>query len=336
MSTGRRAYVTYFDQRYLAFALVMLRSLVRHDPEAEIYPLCLDEPAFRLVAGLGEKRIVPVSAQALYDFEPALAACADRRRLAFYSTHKPVLPLYVLSLRPDLSAIAHVDADTFFFSSPAPLFGEIGGASIAVSPHRFSKQLDSIARFANLEKFGVYNAGFIFWKNDALGLRCLNDYRADCLKWCGPTVEPDGRFMNQGYLTTWPQRYPEVRVIQHPGVNLSWWNMAGHRLTDGKVPLVDGAPLIFYHFSNLVLDGAGVWRTHREFGDNLQIGIERIYAPYLEDVERTDRWLRTRAPNLLPKEAAWQATDLAAVRAGPWPRSVRGWLARAKWHLGPQ
>src|SRR5688572_33166541 len=120
MSAERRAYVTYFDQRYLASAMVMLRTLVHHDPEGEIFALCLDEPAFQLVAALGEKRIVPVSAQSLYDFEPALAACRDRPRLAFYATHKPVLPLYVLSRRPDLSAIAHVDADTYFFSSPAP------------------------------------------------------------------------------------------------------------------------------------------------------------------------------------------------------------------------
>jgi len=192
MSAGPRAYVTYFDQRYLAFAVVMLRSLRRHDPQAEIFALCFDQTSYDIIAALGERNIVAVSAEAICDFEPRLKACTDRTRAAFYATHKPVLPLYVLNQRPDLVAIAHIDADSFFFSSPAPLFAEIGNAPIALSPHRFSKPYD------DLKHFGEFNAGLIFWRNDALGLRCLTDYCADCLRWCAPIVEPDGRFMNQG------------------------------------------------------------------------------------------------------------------------------------------
>ena len=308
MSVGPRAYVTYFDQRYLTFAIIMLRSLRRHDPQAEIFALCFDQTAYEIIAELGETNIVIVSSRMIRDFEPGLAAHTDRTRKAFYATHKAVLPLYVLSQRPDLAAIAHIDADTCFFSSPAPLFKEIGSASIAISPHGFSKQ------YEDRKKFGRFNAGFIYWRNDADGLRCLADYRVDCFQWCEPQVEPDGRFMNQGYLTQWPQRYPGTHVIRHPGVNLSWWNIAGHSLTKGDdIVFVDGEPLIFYHFSSLFLDFFGAWNTFREFGDNLKLGLEAIYGPYLEEVARTDRWLRKRMPNLMPIERVSNVPGTAPV-----------------------
>jgi hypothetical protein len=215
---------------------------------------------------------VPLSSDDLQAFEPRLEGCRARSRSAFYATHKPVLPLLALSRRPDLVAVAHVDADCYFFTSTAPLFDEIGPASIAVSPHDFSPV------FEHLIVCGRFNAGFIYWRHDAVGLRCLQDYREDCLAWCESCVGPDGRFMNQGYLTRWPERYPGVHVIRHPGVNLAYWNIAGRRLGGIWRVKVNGQPLIFYHFSGLFLDEAGIWRTaRREFGANLSMALDRIY-----------------------------------------------------------
>ncbi len=293
MTIGPRAYVTYFDQRYLAFAIVMLRSLRSHDPNSEIFALCFDQAAREIVAELGDENIITLSAQEIYDLEPKLIEYADRERKAFYATHKAVLPLYVLNLRPNLVAVAHIDADTRFFASPESLFTEIGDASIAISPHRFSRH------YENLEKYGRFNAGFIYWRNDPIGLRCLADYRADCFQWCKEVAEPDGRFMNQGYLTAWPQRYPGTHIIQHAGANLAWWNIAGHSLTLGDRVLVDAAPLIFYHFSSLFLDESGVWSTYNAFGDNLQLGLDVIYRPYLEEIETISQSLKKRRPDLI-------------------------------------
>jgi len=331
MSVEPRAYVTYFDQRYLARAVVMLRSLRRHDAQAEIFTLCFDQIAYEVTQGLGDLNIAVLSPDAINEFEPGLAECKDRARWAFYATHKPVLPLYVLARRPHLASIAHIDSDAYFFSTPAPLFDEIGAASIAISPHRFIK------RFEHQKVFGLFNAGFIHWRNDALGLRSLADYRADCLRWCEPRFESDGRFMNQGYLTLWPQRYPGVHVITHPGVNLASWNVAGHSLArDRDLVTVDGVPLVFYHFTNLMLDSLGIWRTvNREFEDNLKLVLEAIYRPYLEEVEQNDRWLRRRGLKPLPLEKPWKIGDAAPVRRGPWPRSPRDWFRRARWLIDP-
>jgi hypothetical protein len=296
MSIEPRAYTTYFDQRYLAFARVALRSIRKHDPQACIFVLCFDQVAFDFVTGFGDRSIIAVSSDMIREFEPRLAGFRKAPLLSFYSRHKPVLPLYALSRRPDLVSVAAIDADVFFYSSPQPLYDEIGGASIALSPHRFADA------WKRSEEFGIYNAGFIYWRNDAEGRRCLNEYRADCFNWCEPYPQPDGRFMNQGYLTFWPGRYSNVHVIRHPGVNLSWWNVATHSLQGGPIVSVDGQPLIFYHFSYLYLDPLGVWRTLREFGDNDEIAINALYLPYLNEIEKADRELRSRIPGLAPIE----------------------------------
>jgi hypothetical protein len=300
MSAGPRAYATYFDERYLALAIVMLRSLRRYDPGALVFVLGFDAPSRAAVGALDDPGIVTLSPDDLVAFEPRLRDCAGRARGAFYATHKPVLPLLALARRPDIRAIVHVDADCCFFASPAPLFDEIGDASVALSPHDFSPVFEELA------VCGRFNAGFIYWRHDETGVRCLHDYREDCLAWCEPRVEPDGRFMNQGYLVRWPDRYPGVHVIGHPGVNLAYWNIARRSLYGVWRVMVDGVPLVCYHFSGLFLDEAGVWRNaRREFGANLEFAVARIYAPFLKDVDRADRWLRQINPELGPIDTGW-------------------------------
>jgi len=298
MSLPVRAYTTYFDQRYLARALVMLRSLRHHDPAATIFPLCFDRVSVDMVAALGDSGIVPVEPKILAAVEPRLAGCASRGRWEFYATHKAILPLHVQAQHPAIQAIAHIDADTCFFSSPAPLFAALDQASIGLSPHRFSPA------FAPAALYGQFNAGFIYWRRDATGLRCLEEYREDCLAWCFNRTEPDGRYMNQGYLTAWPERYQNVHILRHPGANLAYWNIAGHSLAPGVPPTVDGAPLIFYHFSNIHRDAAGNWRSpYADFGLNQGVAIGQIYAPYLAAVDEAETRLRSLVPWLAAPDA---------------------------------
>ena len=83
------------------------------------------------------------------------------------------------------------------------MFDEIGAASIGLSPHRFSESLQHLIRYAE------YNAGCVYLRNDETGRRCLADWRDDCFEWCAEQAQEDGRFMNQGYLNRWPERYGE-------------------------------------------------------------------------------------------------------------------------------
>jgi hypothetical protein len=99
--------------------------------------------------------------------------------------------------------------------------------------------------------------------------------------------------MNQGYLNQWPERYPGVHVMRHPGANLAPWNVDGHLLTnDGGSILVDGWPLLFYHFHGLCRDTEGQWYSYfPHLGRQFDLARERIYLPYLEAVDIESRRL---------------------------------------------
>lgn len=281
-----RTYCTYFDSFFLAQGLVMLRSLRKYEPRADIYVLALDDTCVEVLRdicgrGLRDESIRVLTLGTLHAVTPELAPlAAERSKWAFYATHKPALAAFVLGAAVEASIVTFIDADTWFFNDPEPMFEELGNAAIGLTPHRFHEQT------AYLTRCGLYNAGCICWRVCETARECVADWQADCLSWCGEEAQPDGRFMNQGYLTRWPERYPGVRVIGHPGINLAPWNVETHILTSEPCGIrVDGQPLIFYHYSNLRRDEEGNWYSYRLLGSQFDFAQRHIYSPYLAAVE---------------------------------------------------
>jgi hypothetical protein len=279
-------FCTSFDSAYLARGLVMLRSLWRHAPAAKVLVLALDGPCEdvlrdRIPTAECAGRLSIVTPAMLMKAQPVLAQARDgRSQWAFYATLKPALALFAFESHPPPSSVFFIDADTWFFDTPALLLDEIGTASIAVSPHRFH------AATMHLAMYGLYNAGCIYWRSDDTARRAVAAWRNDCLASCSEVAGADGRFMNQGYLNLWPARYPGVHVISHPGCNLAPWNIDGHQLAGEASLTVDGSPLVFYHFHGLVRDAAGTWGSHfPHLSRQPELARRAIYQPYIAAVE---------------------------------------------------
>jgi hypothetical protein len=297
-----KSFLTYFDINYAAYGLAMLESLLQWGDPIRITVLCLDDDVAKVIVSEFGNRVRIVSMEELATHEPALRRVKDSREpWEFYATHKPILIDWALRQTEPGSLIAFTDADTFYYSDPSPLFDEASSASIALSPHRFN------AGTQHLAIYGLYNAGFGLWRNNASGRKCLQDWAHDCLEWCHARVDEKGRFMNQGYLNQWPTRYEGVHILTHPGANLAPWNVATHTLTKTAAGvLVDAQPLIFYHFSSLFRKPAGGWRSYDQGeGMKQQTLHQSIYAPYLKAVEDMSRRLIAR----------YGVTGIGSVRA---------------------
>src|SRR5205823_10040223 len=93
--------------------------------------------------------------------------------------------------------------------------------------------------------------GLMAFRNDSFGRECLEWWRERCLEWCYDRLEGD-RFADQKYLDDWPTRFERVVVLQHKGAGVAPWNAMNYQicLQNGRV-IVDGQPLIFYHFHGL-------------------------------------------------------------------------------------
>lgn len=245
-------YVTYFDKNYLAKGLALITSLLQQDPGAHIRVVCLDDETFTLLLRLGLSGVEPLPLAVFEKYDPELVARRTGRTTAeSYWTLTPTLILRCLELLPENSVVTYVDADMFFFSSPAPLFLELGKGSVLIHKHNFS------ATSRHLEAYGLYNVGLMMFRNSAEGRRILHWWRGKCLEWCKDIIEddPDGgtRYGDQKYLECFEKLSAEVRICAHPGAGVAPWNHTSFRLTrSGDIPHVNGQPTIFYHYHSFV------------------------------------------------------------------------------------
>ena len=251
-------YCTYFDRGFLIQGLALWRSLAAHDRDAVLWVLALDDfttEALREVGGTW-LRVVPLAE--LEAGDAALAAAkANRTRLEYFFTLSPCWPRWLLAKRPEIDRVTYLDADLFFFGSPAPVFEEMdhANASVLVTEHRFP------AALRHYEQHGKFNVGLLSFRNDDAGRACLDDWRARCLAWCHDRLE-DGKYADQKYLDAWPALLGSaLLVLAHAGVNFAPWNWARHRyaISDHGCEEVDGRPLVCFHFARFAPLGGGRW-----------------------------------------------------------------------------
>ncbi len=274
-------FCTYFDANYLLRGVALHRSLSRTAGEFRMYVLCLDAEAFQTLERMKLQGVVPVALEELEQADPELHATkASRSRVEYYFTCTAAFLAYLLRRFPDIDRLVYLDADLYFYSSPAPLFQESADASVAIIEHRFP------AHLRHLEVFGHFNVGLLVFANDPVGRECIAWWRARCIEWCHDRLE-DGKFADQKYLDDWPTRFPRVHVLRHRGANVAPWNLAGHAIAEGEDgPTVDGEPLIFYHFHKMKRLAGGLFEAGVSDRRASLAGVVRrsIYAPYLREL----------------------------------------------------
>jgi len=214
---------------------------------------------------------------------PALTkARFNRSLIEYYFTCTPSLVRFVLSRVAEQDVVTYVDSDLYFFSKPEPLFTELGSNSVSIIPHRFPKRLQY------LERYGLYNVGWMSFRNDARGNAVACWWQDRCNEWCYDVLDGD-RFADQKYLDHIATDFKGVVVISHPGANLAPWNLAAHRLSVSvaRLKVDDVWPLIFFHFHGLRQAGERVYipghfRYRAPFG---RLVRKRLYKPYIQNLE---------------------------------------------------
>lgn len=321
-------YCTYFDHRYLAKGLAMIRSLRRHEPDARVWVLCLSGRAEQILRSLAEPGVTIV---ALVDFEAgddALAAAKNdgRKTVEYYFTITPSLVRYVFDRAPQAEMVTYLDGDLWFFASPEPIYREMGAASVLITPHRFAQSQ------RHLKRHGIYNVGWLTFRNDAAGSACLDWWRDRNNEWCFDWVdEVHGRYCDQRYLDYFAQKFSGVHVLENRGGNLAPWNVGSSTITkrNGKV-FADSDAVIFFHFHGLKHLAPRQFLTiHRNYRAPLNdIMRHDLYQPYLKELVAIEDEIKAR----------YGATDDIAVRdqhggkSTPWQRfKTAAKIWRAVW-----
>ncbi len=283
-------FCTLFDKNYVYRGLALYESLEREAGNFTLHILCLDDETYDTLSRLQLPKVVLVRLQSV-ETEAVLRAKGNRNKVEYYWTLASVFTYYVAEASK-ASSVAYIDSDIYFFASPATLYEELGESSVLIIKHNYPPRL------AYLEaRSGIYNVGVVIFKCDAVGLKCLGDWRSNCLAWCYNRSE-QGKFGDQMYLDSWPARYKGVRVLAHPGGGVAPWNVDQFTVGEegGRVYVAPGQPLLFYHFHSLKMLSAHRF-VHYSFFYSISASAERlIYAPYSASLQRQIEKVQTVSP----------------------------------------
>ena len=243
-----------------------------------------------MVSKSGAANIIPISLDDVENWDQDLIKVkSNRRKIEYYFTLSPILPLYILANFPDVEIITYLDADLLFFSDPDVLYRELGDNSIFIIGHDYSEEIED--RFKG---HGRFNVEYLSFRNDDKGVGCLERWGEQCKSWCYDRVE-EGKYADQAYLDEWPDRYKELVVSKNTGAGLAPWNCSKHELTLKDTELYVGTDkLVFYHFHGIrILSRCFISLNLKSYGAALLPEIKAsLYRRYIDEIRETYAWLK--------------------------------------------
>lgn len=274
-------FCTHFDSNYLPQAMTLLKSLNDNIKSFNLFMLCMDDKSYEYLKSITLKNARILHYSLIEDQMPDLVeAKKNRNNIEYFFTCSPAVCKLIFLENRYIESITYLDADLFFFSDPSVIFEEINDKSIAIIKHNFSL----ISR-PNI-KYGIFNVGWITFKNDYQGKSCLNNWYKNCIDWCYQKVERN-RYADQKYLDSWPDEYKNLIVLKNKGANLAPWNISKYNLSlkDDSI-FVDEDKLVFFHFANLHQIGHKKFKTNlsRVFKSTSGILKLNIYLPYIKEL----------------------------------------------------
>lgn len=308
-------FCTLFDSNYLTRGLALYYSLEKHCAEFHLYIFAFDENCYHVLKKINLSKATIISLTEFED-EELLKVKSSRNKVEYCWTSTSSTILYVLQ-KYKVEMCTYLDADIFFYSSPKPIFDELGTKSILITEHRYSPQYNKEV------KSGKYCVQFITLKNDENGLKALKWWRERCIEWCYARYE-DGKFGDQLYLNDWTERFEGVHVLQHLGGGIASWNVQqykfsfeNNRLIGTKNQSSKKFEVIFYHFHYLRFFTNGkVELGRRVLTQNV---IDIFYKPYIRELNKLKSQIQSldstvKSNGLTEQSISWKTPILFLYR----------------------
>ncbi len=273
----KRIAFTICNFDYLFYALECERSFVEHHSgDWVFYIILVDHPGptdrqlSELQGLLSSSQSQFLSISSLFRHSKEVSAMSLYYDITEYSTSvKPWVFDYFLRELSPLSA-TYIDPDIQFFGSldPDQLAGPSFGIDCVVTPHVLTDSLNAFQQptLQNIRACGSYNFGFVHFENTKRSLHVL-DFWARQLVFNALIWFEENLFTDQRFGDMFPSLC-SVRVNRNPALNVAYWNIQErlvHTHSDGSVHVrllgdndeqhVDH-PLVFFHYSSLLVAGA--------------------------------------------------------------------------------
>src|SRR5437667_9697897 len=277
------AVCTIVSKNYLHYARTLMDSVHAVHPEWQPYVLLVDE-----VRGDFDPK-----AERFRCLEVAELPLPDKQKFLFRYTIlelntavKPWLLEWLFETE-GMDRVVYLDPDIYVYRRLREVEQALAdGALMVLTPHLTGELNDDHSPSEQeILKTGCYNLGFIalarhprlatllHWWQSKLEFDCRVDFA-------------EGLFVDQKWMDLAPGMFEDVRVLRHEGYNVAYWNLAHRRIEmRGNDYLVNGQPLVFFHFSGVNPQCPETFSKHQDRFRLADLGDEaELVTRYCEDV----------------------------------------------------
>lgn len=171
--------------------------------------------------------------------------------LEYCTAIKPYAFLWIFS-ELDSDIILYLDPDIFIFDSDTLLeeLSRLGG-SIILTPHILAPIKDNLRpNDYHMLQAGTFNLGFMAARRCDEALSFIQWWADKLASHCYSHIEAS-LFTDQKWCDLAPSFVPNLTIWRHPGANIAYWNLFQRTIKENGDDdwSVDGAPLLFVHFS---------------------------------------------------------------------------------------
>ncbi len=280
------SFITYFTKEFLVQGTVAIESFIKYHHYSSGFIICLDKTSVDYLRKKKYSKKIKI-----YELKELTSIHRMFKKFLLTRTFaesiisiKPILINEFIKQIPANDSMVYFDADMFFFDSLSRVKSVIKNSELVLSEHLFPKYMEGS------QNYGIYNGGFVIFKNSKKSIAVLQRWKKLCIEWCELSLYED-KFADQKYLEQFIF-FDGVKVIKDPGINNGqYYFREHHKMRYSKSQnkfLIDNSSLICFHFhgikvhKNLISTGFNRYGLIRK---PLTI-LFRIYLPYIRSIKR--------------------------------------------------
>jgi glycosyltransferase involved in cell wall biosynthesis len=281
----KRAIMSICSNNYFPYVRILFTSLKTYHPEASLF-LCLadlENPEFPLeVEGVEIIEAKNLGIPHFNDF-------AFRYDIMEFNTALKPFMMQLLIEKYGFEQVVYLDPDIELFAPMKPIFDALdNGANFVLTPH--ITQPEEGKEYPNdigVMKAGIYNLGFIAVSNSNDAINFLHWWgrrlRFQCIN-----NQNEGIFVDQKFVDLLPAFHNNVKILRDTNLNVAYWNLQQRHLQQSDTGwLIDGQPLIFFHFSGInIKNNQRLSKHSSSFTSNLEPPLQALIDHYIAQLKK--------------------------------------------------
>lgn len=273
---------TICAKNYLAQALTLRESFLKHDPSLNFFIFLADKiDGVEDVDGVValDKSWIPDWVNMAFKYDV----------IEFNTSIKPFC--FGKLFKEGYEKVIYLDPDIYVTCPLDYIYECLNNKSVVLTPHYcdIEEHFDGAVSEETFNKVGIYNLGFCALKNDKVGQEIAKWWQ-NRLQYKCYSQSSEGLFVDQKWMDYIPGFFPDATCVSsHHGMNVAIWNLHERELfIDEKQGYMirrkktgDEFPLLFFHFSGFdPFETTIINRRHPQFNVTTYPSFKPIIEEY--------------------------------------------------------